>query len=147
MYTHGAPTGKRLRALAICRLEISLTKLPLVFTLGATRRKFIRGDHWPYLRRTYLRTHEGAALHWLSVRACRCAIPQNFAVFVFETVKLGKACSTVQKTLPDNTIRPLNMQEIRTHNTMALCSVNLHKNVLKCTSKTFHHISLPPVWW
>ena len=25
------PTGKRLRTLAICRLEISLTKLPLVY--------------------------------------------------------------------------------------------------------------------
>ena len=85
--------------------------------------------------------------HFSTFLQCRCAIPQNFAVFVFETVKLGKACSTVQKTLPDNTIRPLNMQDIRTHNTMALCSVNLHKNVLKCTSKTFHHISLPPVWW
>ena len=30
MYTHGTSTGKRLRTLAICRLEISLTKLPLV---------------------------------------------------------------------------------------------------------------------
>ena len=40
MYTHGTSTGKRLRTLAICRLEISLTKLPLVYMFTSSGTPF-----------------------------------------------------------------------------------------------------------
>ena len=43
-------TGERPRTLAICRLEISLTKLPLVSILECHTQKILADDHWPSMR-------------------------------------------------------------------------------------------------
>ena len=62
MYTHGTSTGKRLRTLAICRLEISLNKLQLVYYPRCHTQKFFARDHWPSMYETL---RDCAA--WLSV--------------------------------------------------------------------------------
>ena len=105
MYTHGTSTGVRLRTLAICRLEMSLTKLPLVYYPRCHTQKVMRMIIGPQVR------YSGglcclAALY--KSKKAKCAPSDIVCAHTINTSKTRLACRFLKPTiLLQNTVMNL----------------------------------------